>query len=99
MSRGMSRTTLALPADLLTEVDEAVKSGKAQSRNELVYVAIRHELDRLERMAIDAAFSMMADDAEYAAEAEAINEEFARADWEAYRIGERQYAGRDDATR
>ena len=99
MSKRMTRTTLALPPDLLTEVDQAVNSGMVHSRNELIYAAIRHELDRLERVTIDAAFSMMADDDEYVAEVEAINQEFAQADWEAYRVGERQYAGRDDATR
>lgn len=99
MSKQLMRTTLALPADLLSQVDEAVRSGKARSRNELVCTAIRRELDLFERTAIDAAFSMMASDADYAAETEAVAKEFADADWEAFQIGERQYAGRDDATR
>lgn len=36
----------------------------------------------------------MADDKEYLEEARVISEEFAQADWEAFQIGEREYAGK-----
>ena len=49
---------------------------------------------RTERTAIDAAFAGMADDQEYLEEARVISDEFASADWEAYRVGERHYAGK-----
>ena len=49
---------------------------------------------RTERAAIDSAFAGMADDKEYLEEARAISDEFAPADWEAYRLGEQQHAGK-----
>src|SRR5262249_36781791 len=79
------RTTLAIPAELLDAVDQAIREGKARSRNELVASALRHELAAHERAAIDAAFAAMADDPDYRAEAERIAAEFATADWEALR--------------
>jgi Arc/MetJ-type ribon-helix-helix transcriptional regulator len=78
------RTTFALPADLLAAVDEAVQAGKARSRNELVRMAVEHELAAQQRAAIDAAFAAMAQDPDYQAEAEEIAREFAVADWEAW---------------
>jgi metal-responsive CopG/Arc/MetJ family transcriptional regulator len=79
------RTTLALPADLLAAVDQAVQAGKARSRNELVRIALERELAAQQRAAIDAAFAEMAQDPDYQAEAKAITCEFAIADWEAWR--------------
>ena len=43
------RTTLALPVDLLEAVDQAVRAGKARSRNELVTMALRRELAAQDR--------------------------------------------------
>ncbi len=88
------RTTVSLPTDLLTAADRAVRAGEARSRNELVINALRRELAAIERAAIDAAFAGMADDKEYLEEARVISEEFAQADWEAFQIGEREYAGK-----
>ena len=79
------RTTLALPADLLMAVDQAVKAGKARSRNELVRIALERELAALQRAAVDAAFAEMAHDPDYQAEAKEIAREFETADWEAWR--------------
>jgi metal-responsive CopG/Arc/MetJ family transcriptional regulator len=90
MSARTIRTTLALPAELLAAADQAVRAGKARSRNELVATALRHELAAQERAAIDAAFLAMADDAEYQAEAKAIAAEFGAADWEALRRAENE---------
>lgn len=78
------RTTLALPADLLAAVDQAVQAGKARSRNELVRIALERELAAQQRAAIDAAFAEMAEDPDYQAEAKAMAEAFAAADWEAW---------------
>lgn len=82
------RTTLALPEDVLRAVDQLVAQGKARSRNDLVAVALRHELAAIERAAIDADLAGMATDPAYLAEAEQIADEFAASDWEALRIGE-----------
>lgn len=79
------RTTLALPADLLAAVDQAVQAGKARSRNELVRIALERELEAQERAAIDAAFAEMAQDLDYQAEAKQIDREFPASDWEAWR--------------
>jgi Arc/MetJ-type ribon-helix-helix transcriptional regulator len=79
------RTTLALPADLLAAVDQAVQAGKARSRNELMRIALERELAAQQRAAIDAAFAEMAQDPDYQAEAKEITSEFAAADWEAWR--------------
>ena len=90
MSKGVTRTTIALPQELLGAVDRAVGEGKARTRNEFVAAALQHELEALERAAIDAAFAEMAFDSDYRREAEQVTEEFASADWEALRSGERE---------
>ena len=82
------RTTLALPADVLARVDEAVRAGEVRSRNEFVARALRHELAALERAAIDADFANMAHDEESRREALTIAEEFKHADWEAFQLAE-----------
>lgn len=99
MGTRMIRTTLALPADLLAAVDQAVRAGQARSRNELVSRALERELAAQRRAAIDADFALMANDEEYRAEAEQIMKEFAYADWEAFQLGEREYIEGTDETR
>lgn len=88
MSTVRVRTTVALPADLLEAVDQAVRLGMARSRNELLAMALRRELESEQRAAIDAAFAAIAEDTEAQEEAIALAEEFAVADWEALRLGE-----------
>jgi len=83
-----NRTTVALPADLLNGIDEAVRSGRAASRNAFLARAVRHELERLQREAIDRQFEMMATDAQYQREARRIADEYASSDWEALRVAE-----------
>ncbi len=90
MASGVVRTTIALPADLLAAADVIVREGKARNRNELLSIALRHELVARERAAIDAEFAEMANDLDYLAEAEAIQAEFATSDWEAFRAAENQ---------
>jgi metal-responsive CopG/Arc/MetJ family transcriptional regulator len=84
------RTTLTLPVELLEATDRAVSEGKAKSRNEFVARAIRNELAVQKRAKIDAEFAQMANDAEYLAAVEIINQEFACSDWEALQLGESQ---------
>jgi hypothetical protein len=71
---------------LLARVDEAVRVGKARSRNSLVAAALRHELAALEEAEIDAAFKGMAEDEEYQAEIAQMMKEFAQADVEAWHL-------------
>lgn len=89
MASQMVRTTLALPADLLAAVDQAVQAGQARSRNAWVARALQRELDAQQRAAIDAAFAAMATDPAYQTEAQALTDAFAPADWEALRLAER----------
>jgi metal-responsive CopG/Arc/MetJ family transcriptional regulator len=65
MPKQTRRTTIAFPEDLLRAVDQAVQEGKAESRNELIAVALRHELAALERAEIDVAFAEMSRDRDY----------------------------------
>ncbi len=85
MPKTTLRTTITLPRQLLDAVDQAVREGRAKSRNDLLATAIRHELGALQRAAIDAAFDEMANDLDYQEEARRITDEFARADWLAFR--------------
>jgi metal-responsive CopG/Arc/MetJ family transcriptional regulator len=80
---GRVRTTVALSADLLEAVDTEVQEGKADSRNEFLETALRHELAARRRAEIDAEFSQMASDLGYQSEALEIAEEFELASWEA----------------
>ena len=81
-------TTVALPVDLLSGIDAAVRSGRAASRNAFLARAVRHELERLQREAIDRQFEMMATDAHYQREARRISDEYVTSDWEALRVAE-----------
>jgi metal-responsive CopG/Arc/MetJ family transcriptional regulator len=82
------RTTVALPVDLLSGIDAAVRSGRVASRNAFLAHAVRHELERLQREAIDRQFEMMATDAHYQREARRISDEYVTSDWEALRVAE-----------
>ncbi|MGH2532745.1 MAG: CopG family transcriptional regulator [Thermomicrobiales bacterium] len=88
MAGHVTRTTLTLPTKLLEQVDDTVCAGKIRGRNAFVAEAIRRELAAQEEAEIDAAFALMAEDEEYLAESDRINEEFAIADWEAFQLGE-----------
>jgi metal-responsive CopG/Arc/MetJ family transcriptional regulator len=83
-----TRTTIALPAELIEGVDDAVRGGHASSRNDFLSRAVRSELERIKRMAIDNQFEAMATDAVYREEAERITREYETADWEALRVAE-----------
>ena len=83
-----NRTTVALPADLLRGIDAVVHSGRAANRNEFLATAIRRELDRIRREAVDREFEGMADDPIYQREAKKIAKEYRFADWGALRVAE-----------
>jgi len=88
MTATMTRTTITLPRDLLDQIDRAVEEGGMPSRNAFIAAAVRHELAAAEAAAIDAEFALMAEDSEYQAEAQLVSQEFALADWEAFRLSE-----------
>jgi Arc/MetJ-type ribon-helix-helix transcriptional regulator len=87
------RTTIALPSDLLDDIDQLVGEGKVRSRNQLIAQAIRRELAARKRAAIDASFQGMADDEDHRKESETLDREFATAGWEAFRQAEAQGGG------
>jgi metal-responsive CopG/Arc/MetJ family transcriptional regulator len=82
------RTTVALPANLLRGIDAVVRSGRAATRNEFLATAIRRELDRIRREAVDREFEAMADDPLYQREAREISDEYRFVDSQALRVAE-----------
>ena len=88
MSTQTGRETLALQADLLADVDQAVQAGHARSRNEFVARTLQRELAAQQRAAIDAAFAAMAEDVAYQTEAQALTAAFAQTDWDVLRLAE-----------
>jgi metal-responsive CopG/Arc/MetJ family transcriptional regulator len=87
------KMTVYLPCDLATQLDLLTRQGRARTKNELVVVALRHMIDRLNRETIDAEFALMETDADYQAEAVQIEREFASANWEAFQLSERARRG------
>ena len=83
-----TRTTVALPADLLRGIDAVVRSGRSRTRNEFLATAIRRELERIRREAVDREFEAMAADPLYQREARVISDEYRSADWQALRVAE-----------
>lgn len=90
MTSRLVSTTLTLPADLLEAVDRAVQEGQAESRDELVAAALRHEIAARARAAIDAAIAKMANDEEYQREAIEMAEWGMTDYWQALRRYEEQ---------
>ena len=88
MSTDVTRTTVALPKELLEAVDRAVDSGLAKSRNDLLAAAVRQYLAEQRRAAIDTAFAGMASDTEYLAEADVLDRGLDRSSWEALQAAE-----------
>lgn len=95
MAGDMIRTTLTLPADLLEATDQAVREGKARSRNAFVAEAIRDALWAQQRAEIDADLAEMATDVEYQREAAQIMAECAGADRESGQLLDAQYGAYD----
>jgi metal-responsive CopG/Arc/MetJ family transcriptional regulator len=84
------RTTLTIPADLLQATDAIINQGKANSRNEFVAQALKHELATLKRAEIDQALAEMAQQQDYHTEVLKMDSEFAIASWEALKQEENQ---------
>ena len=83
-----TRTTVALPDDLLRGIDAVVRSGRSPTRNEFLATAIRRELERIRREAVDREFEAMADDPLYRGEAREISDEYRSADSQTLRVAE-----------
>ena len=83
-----ARTTVAIPVDLLEGIDEVVRAGRAVNRNDFFSRAVRLELERLHREAVDREFAAMAADPVYQREAQSITESYQQSDWEALRVAE-----------
>jgi hypothetical protein len=82
------RTTLTIPTDLLQATDVLVSQGKANSRNEFIAQALKHELASLKRAEIDESLAEMAQQQDYQTEVLKMDSEFAIASWEALELGE-----------
>jgi len=89
MPAGKTRTTVALSADLLEEMDALVRRGEAESRNDFLEKALRAQLAAARRAAIDAEFAQMAADRQYQGEAAQVATSFAGSDWEALQVAEK----------
>jgi metal-responsive CopG/Arc/MetJ family transcriptional regulator len=90
MTKDTVRTTFTIPIELLKATDQAIKSGKAKSRNEFMTMALQRELAAQKRAEIDEALTDMLQDPEYQAEVLKLEAEFANAQWEALKLGESQ---------
>ena len=84
----VTRTTLTLSVNLLARVDQAVRQGRARSRNSFVAAALKNELAALEQADLDAEFAAMAQDEEYLAEIALLDAELAGASVDALRLAE-----------
>ncbi len=101
MAGDSSRMTVELPSDLIEAADRAVEAGHAQSRDDLVALALRRQLRQLvgrhpmSGADLAAAFVRMGADPEVRAEALQLDREFAAASWEAFRSAEDESAEAD----
>jgi hypothetical protein len=84
------RTTVRLPKPIYDEARSLVDENivPVDSLNDFLVAAIASYVKLVKRKQIDAAFTGMADDAEYQKEARLIAEEFAQSDWDALEIAE-----------
>jgi metal-responsive CopG/Arc/MetJ family transcriptional regulator len=89
MSTRKTRSTIALPEDLLDAIDAEVRQGHAESREAFFKAAIVNQVAALRRASVDRQFAGMAADSAYLKEALQVSEEFSASDWEALQSGER----------
>jgi hypothetical protein len=82
------RTIVDIPNNLLVEIDEALEQGVAKSRNAFMIQAIQFYLKQLRRQWVDEQFEQLQHDKRYQRLNLQISEELAKADWEAWQIGE-----------
>ena len=86
-------TTVRLPLPLYEQAKRFVDCEKRNtttvlSLNDFFVTAIQAYVKLYRRRQIDAAFAMMAEDADYQKEASLLEEEFEISDWDALRLGE-----------
>ena len=84
------RTTVRLPRSLYDEARRFTEREETESINDFFVNAINAYVKLLQRKQIDAAFSRMAEDAQYQAEAKLVDEEFCQSDWDAFELGEKK---------
>ena len=92
-SREMRATTVRLPQPVYEQAKGFVNSERKNaatflSLNDFFVTAIQAYVKLYKRRQIDAAFAMMAEDADYQKEARLLAEEFEPSDWDALRLGE-----------
>jgi hypothetical protein len=92
-------TTVRIPrlvydqAKLVVDKEKGRAAGATHSLNDLIVSALKAYLKTYQRKEIDAAFSRMAEDADYQKDATLLAEEFQHSDWEALEIEERDLMG------
>jgi hypothetical protein len=88
------RTTVRLPRSLYNDARLFVDKNPvtAESLNDFLVAAVVSYVKLLKRRQIDAAFSAVAEDADYQKEARLIAEEFSQSDWEALELDENSSA-------
>ncbi len=74
--RDTVRTTVSLPAELLSAADSEVEAGRPATRSDFIAEAIVEELRRRERARVDAEWAAVLPDADYQAEHAQIMAEF-----------------------
>jgi hypothetical protein len=92
-SREIRATTVRLPQPVYEQAKGFVNSERKNaatflSLNDFFVTAIQAYVKLHKRRQIDAAFAMMAEDADYQKEARLLAEEFEPSDWDALRLGE-----------
>jgi hypothetical protein len=92
-SRALRATTVRLPRPVYDQAKQFVDCEKKNattflSLNDFFVTAIQAYIKLYRRRQIDAAFAMMAEDADYQKEASLLEEEFEISDWDALRLGE-----------
>ena len=90
--RRPARLTVAFTSEMVAATDEAVRTGAAATRNELIERAVRRELARIDREAVDRAFYELAEDAEIGTLEREVVAEAEQSGWEALQLAEANQA-------
>ena len=95
VSRELRTTTVRMPLAVYDQAKHFVDIEKSSSTvsislNDFFVSAIQAYVKLHKRREIDAAFAMMAEDADYQKESQLLSEEFELSDWEALCLGEAQ---------
>jgi hypothetical protein len=86
------RKTVRLPRRLYEEAERCLerKIVPAETFNDFLVAALLAYVKLLERKQVDAAFAVIAEDAEYQKDSRLIVEEFSPGDWEAFASVEKE---------